>query len=133
MGAYLIWFPSASILTLVFIVLVELPASVWLVIWFVMQFFTSPTSGVAYVAHVGGFVVGFQVRLRYYCPIAGQRPLTGRRPNRTLAKRCRFEHFIRKPSRHVVRNGNLSAIEQQWRNVHDRKFRQRSPPPDAGP
>ena len=63
MGAYLIWFPSAPILTLVFIVLVEIPASVWLVIWFVMQFFTSPTSGVAYMAHIGGFVFGLIIAL----------------------------------------------------------------------
>ena len=34
-----------------------------LVIWFVLQFFTSPTSGVAYMAHIGGFVFGLLVAL----------------------------------------------------------------------
>jgi len=29
-----------------------------LLIWFVLQFFTSPNSGVAWTAHVGGFVFG---------------------------------------------------------------------------
>jgi len=63
MGAYLIWYPSAPILTFIFFFLVEIPASVWLVIWFVLQFFTSPTSGVAYMAHIGGFVFGLLVAL----------------------------------------------------------------------
>ncbi|MEY2432026.1 MAG: hypothetical protein QOC92_1751, partial [Acidimicrobiaceae bacterium] len=61
MGAYLVWFPAAPILTLVFIFLVEIPAGVWLTIWFVLQFFTGPNSGVAYMAHVGGFVFGLAV------------------------------------------------------------------------
>ena len=63
MGAYLIWYPSAPILTFIFFFLVEIPASVWLVIWFVLQFFTSPTSGVAYMAHIGGFVFGLLLAL----------------------------------------------------------------------
>ena len=63
MGAYLVWFPGAPILTVVFFFLVEIPASVWLVIWFVLQFFTSPTSGVAYMAHIGGFVFGVVIAL----------------------------------------------------------------------
>ena len=36
----------------------------WLLgFWFVLQFFTSPESGVAWVAHVGGFVFGMLVAL----------------------------------------------------------------------
>jgi membrane associated rhomboid family serine protease len=58
MGAYLIWFPRARILTLVFIFLIEIPAMWVLGFWFVSQFFIDPTSGVAATAHVGGFVFG---------------------------------------------------------------------------
>ena len=58
MGAYLVWFPRAKVLTLVSIVPLRLPA--WLVLgaWFVLQFFTGPSSSVAWVAHVGGFAFG---------------------------------------------------------------------------
>ncbi len=61
MGAYAVWFPRARVLTLVFLVLIvplRLRAAWVLGIWFVLQFFTSPNSGVAWVAHVGGFVFG---------------------------------------------------------------------------
>lgn len=65
MGAYLVWFPRARVLSLVPIffifTLVALPAVVVLVLWFLLQFLTSPDEGVAWVAHVGGFAFGAAV------------------------------------------------------------------------
>jgi membrane associated rhomboid family serine protease len=58
MGAYLVLFPRARILGLIFIIPVRIQAFWFLGFWFVLQFFTSPNSGVAWVAHVGGFVFG---------------------------------------------------------------------------
>jgi membrane associated rhomboid family serine protease len=61
MGAYLVWFPRAQINTLFFVFIIfwfRIPAWIVLVAWFVLQFFTSPNSGIAWVAHVGGFVFG---------------------------------------------------------------------------
>ena len=61
MGAYLIWFPRARILSVVlplFFFPFYLPAAVVLLFWFVTQFFTDPNNGVAWVAHVGGFAFG---------------------------------------------------------------------------
>jgi len=69
LGAYLVCFPRARVLTLVpifiFLQFVELPAFVLLVFWFVLQFFNGALSiaqanlgGVAWWAHVGGFVAG---------------------------------------------------------------------------
>ncbi|MGH9000575.1 MAG: rhomboid family intramembrane serine protease [Acidimicrobiia bacterium] len=61
MGAYLVYFPHARILTVVpvlFLVLIRLPAFVVLLIWFGMQFLTNPNTGVAVAAHIGGFVLG---------------------------------------------------------------------------
>ena len=62
MGAYLIWFPHARIRTLVVVVLVPMLVRVRarsvLIFWFLLQFLTSPNSGVAWAAHVGGFVFG---------------------------------------------------------------------------
>ena len=58
MGAYAVWFPWARIKTLVFILFVNLKAWMVLLFWFGSQFFISPNSGVAWLAHVGGFVFG---------------------------------------------------------------------------
>jgi membrane associated rhomboid family serine protease len=61
MGAYLVWFPRARIWNVIvplFFLPFPLPAALVLGIWFVLQFFTDPNSGVAWVAHVGGFLFG---------------------------------------------------------------------------
>lgn len=70
LGAYLISYPHARVTTLLIIIIliriVELPAFLFLIFWFVFQFVSGPadlaahhdTGGVAYWAHMGGFVVG---------------------------------------------------------------------------
>jgi membrane associated rhomboid family serine protease len=70
LGGYIVLYPRARVLTLVFIILfftvIELPAIVMLGIWFAEQAafgaagLTSPgaSGGVAYFAHVGGFIFG---------------------------------------------------------------------------
>ena len=63
MGAYLVLFPRVRIRALIFIIPADVPAYVLLGFWFFLQFFTSPNSGVAWVAHVGGFVFGVLVAL----------------------------------------------------------------------
>jgi rhomboid family protein len=63
MGAYLVLFPNVRILSLIVIIIRDIPAKWLLGFWFVLQFFTSPNSGVAWVAHVGGFVFGMLVAL----------------------------------------------------------------------
>jgi membrane associated rhomboid family serine protease len=75
LGAYLVAFPRARVLTLVIfflITLVELPAYLVLGLWFVLQLFsgvgelgTAVNSGVAYWAHVGGFAFGVVVGLLF--------------------------------------------------------------------
>lgn len=70
MGAYLVLYPHARIRTLVWffilITTVDLPAALYLVVWFIFQFIgNGPHSGVAWLAHVGGFVIGLVlIRLR---------------------------------------------------------------------
>ena len=66
MGAYLVWFPNTPILTLFifFIILFRQISAKWLLgFWLVSQFFVNPNSGVAWVAHVGGFVFGALIGL----------------------------------------------------------------------
>jgi membrane associated rhomboid family serine protease len=70
MGAYFILFPGARVLTLLpiflFFTIIEIPAYFFLGFWFLMQFlfgaFSSvgpgAVAGVAWWAHVGGFLVG---------------------------------------------------------------------------
>src|ERR1700676_1926708 len=80
MGAYLIKFPRARIVTLVpiiiFITTVEIPAWAMLLWWFVIQFFSGFGSlaendytggGTAWFAHIGGFVVGMLL-IRFFPP-----------------------------------------------------------------
>ena len=66
MGAYLVLFPRARIVTiilpLIFLPLL-VPAALLLAFWFVLQFFTGSSSGVAWVAHVAGFLIGAVVAL----------------------------------------------------------------------
>jgi membrane associated rhomboid family serine protease len=66
MGAYLVLWPRARILTFVplFLFFVAyLPAGLVLALWFGLQFLTNPNSGVAWVAHVGGFAAGALIAL----------------------------------------------------------------------
>jgi membrane associated rhomboid family serine protease len=63
MGAYLAWYPNHRIHTLFFFFFIffrDISAKWLLGIWFVTQFFDAfnPNSGVAWGAHVGGFVFG---------------------------------------------------------------------------
>ncbi|MGH9211544.1 MAG: rhomboid family intramembrane serine protease [Acidimicrobiales bacterium] len=66
MGAYMVLFPQARIRTLIFMLLIFVVnvRAVWVLgFWFVLQFFTDPNEGVAWAAHVGGFVFGVIVGL----------------------------------------------------------------------
>ena len=65
MGAYLVLYPRATVLSLVpifyFIQVIVLPAPIFLGIWFLMQLLqgmSANASGVAWWAHIGGFVMG---------------------------------------------------------------------------
>ena len=67
MGAYLILYPNAKILTLIPIIFipwfVEIPAFFFLGLWFVIQFLSAAGShggagGIAWWAHIGGFIFG---------------------------------------------------------------------------
>ena len=76
MGAYLALFPTARVRTLVFIFIlvttVDIPASVFLVIWFVFQLLSARGgSGIAWLAHVGGFILGFLLIKLF---LAGKKP-----------------------------------------------------------
>jgi membrane associated rhomboid family serine protease len=72
LGAYLMFFPSSRVRTLIFITIipfiVKIPALVLLLIWFLLQFASgigslgsADAGGIAYFAHIGGFLFGLAV------------------------------------------------------------------------
>ena len=71
MGAYAILYPRSRILTLVFVFLVPIPAVLILGYWFILQFLSAfgslgavasnASGGVAWWAHVGGFLLGMLI------------------------------------------------------------------------
>jgi len=92
LGAYLVLFPGARVLTLIFfffITWIELPASVVLGVWFVLQLFSGVGQlgvdvggGVAYWAHVGGFAFGALIAWLFYRRRGGVPPPAYRIPER---------------------------------------------------
>ena len=72
MGAYLILYPRARILTLVFIFLVYVPAWAFIGVWIVYQIISAledmsgMTGGVAWFAHIGGVATGLLITLLFY-------------------------------------------------------------------
>jgi membrane associated rhomboid family serine protease len=76
MGAYLITFPGARVVTLIpiiiFLTTVEIPAYIILLYWLLLQFLSGAASvgvadptqgGVAWFAHIGGFLAGIPLML----------------------------------------------------------------------
>jgi membrane associated rhomboid family serine protease len=75
MGAYFLLFPKSKILTLIFIFIfiqiIEIPAVFFLGFWIILQFISGSMSrglvdsggGVAWWAHIGGFLVGLALIL----------------------------------------------------------------------
>ena len=93
LGGYALLHPRARVLTLIFIVffvsLIEIPAFVILGIWFVLQFLpavgqtaipeVAGDGGIAYFAHVGGFVFGL-IAIKLFADRHRRRTLEGRNP-----------------------------------------------------
>ena len=83
LGAYVVRWPKARIMTLIFlgwfVRIVWIPAVVVLGLWFIMQLFFSLPSigqassgGVAYMAHVGGFLFGIAIAFIFKGRFRGQ-------------------------------------------------------------
>ena len=67
LGAYILLFPQGRVKVLQGTQVIQVPALIVIGLWIVLQFFsgigsitaTADTGGVAYMAHIGGFVAGF--------------------------------------------------------------------------
>ena len=74
LGAYLVCYPHARVKTLliiiVFIKIVDIPAVLLLTAWFFMQFLYANIDGIAWYAHIGGFIFGLLFAVAF---LAGRR------------------------------------------------------------
>jgi len=72
LGAYVLLYPTARIVTVVFlgyfVRMIRIRSIFVLGFWFILQFlqnYLDPFSGVAYWAHIGGFIIGFIVAIPF--------------------------------------------------------------------
>ncbi len=66
LGAYLVLYPKARVLTLIFYIILPIPAILFLGVWFMMQWFYALLEvggNVAWWAHIGGFIAGMILAL----------------------------------------------------------------------
>jgi membrane associated rhomboid family serine protease len=97
MGGYLLLYPRARILTLIpiifFFQFVELPAYIFLGFWIFIQvisagFTRSDVGGIAWFAHIGGFVVGLvMVKVFQWIPHTGMSETVRRQTERNTTPR----------------------------------------------
>jgi hypothetical protein len=91
MGAYMILYPKSRILTLIpiffFFHFVEIPAVFFLGIWFIFQFLSAASTagqgGIAWWAHIGGFIFGI-IFLRLF--LSFKEPSVGRKVRQIIKK-----------------------------------------------
>ena len=62
LGAYLVLFPAHQVVSIVFFMLLPVPAVLFLGFWFLGQFWVGDV-GVAWEAHVAGFLAGVLIAL----------------------------------------------------------------------
>jgi membrane associated rhomboid family serine protease len=95
LGAYVLMFPRARVVTLFLLFLFEVPAFFFILVWFAIQVYSGfgamagpQQAGVAFMAHVGGFLGGVVVLvitgIRRRTPVAYLGP---RLPTRRLRRR----------------------------------------------
>ena len=71
LGSYLVLFPGRWVISLVVFVLLPVPAIVFLGLWFALQFAVADP-GVAWEAHVAGFLFGAVVSALFRGPLLGR-------------------------------------------------------------
>jgi membrane associated rhomboid family serine protease len=87
LGGYILLFPKQSVRVLQGQRVMQVPALLVIGLWFVLQFFsglgsiadTADTGGVAYMAHIGGFIAGFALTFLF----RGRNPAPSTQQRRT--------------------------------------------------
>jgi membrane associated rhomboid family serine protease len=127
LGAYLVLFPRAKVFTVIiafFITTVRIPAIAYIPFWFILQIILAligEPGGVAYFAHIGGFIVGLGTG--YICKIfvgqsAVQFPTTNR--IQTIRReRPRIQEAAPQTAPEVIEGPDFYEIIAEIRGVSD--------------
>jgi membrane associated rhomboid family serine protease len=87
LGAYFVLYPDSKVVTLVLVFIVRIPAWIFLGLWFLYQFIEANNGlfsahanggGVAFFAHVGGFIFGVIVARLYLADRTSRTPAVSR-------------------------------------------------------
>ncbi len=130
LGAYLVMFPRAKIFTIImafFITTVRIPAIAYIPFWFVLQVIfvlIGDTSGVAYLAHIGGFVAGVaagfvgrgMILPKLQVP-GGKGPVLRKPPVKKV--RPKLEDVVSESAPEVIEGSNYYEIIAEIRGVTD--------------
>jgi membrane associated rhomboid family serine protease/HSP20 family molecular chaperone IbpA len=128
MGAYLVMFPRAKIFTVIvafFITTVRIPALAYIPFWFILQVvfgLIDPFGGVAYVAHIGGFVAGVGIGYIWKLFLSGKniiRPLSKMDSQIKGKQRPRIQEAIPQASPEVIEGPDFYEIIAEIPGVSD--------------
>ena len=127
MGAYLVMFPRAKVLTMIFaffITTVRIPAIAFIPFWFILQVIYAligVPGGVAYLAHIGGFIIGLGTGYVWRLFI-GQSPVQLPATDRTQVirrERPRIEDAAPQTAPEVIEGPDFFEVIAEVRGVSD--------------
>ncbi|MFL6369056.1 MAG: rhomboid family intramembrane serine protease, partial [Nitrososphaeraceae archaeon] len=141
LGAYLVMFPRAKIFTVImafFITTVRIPALAFIPFWFILQIIFAlmgPSGGgVAYLAHIGGFVIGMATGYVWKLLASQYRiSLSSVKKNRVLQKeRPRIEDAAPQVAPEVIEGPDFYEIIADIRGVSNSSDIHANYEPDTG-
>jgi membrane associated rhomboid family serine protease len=141
MGAYLVMFPRAKIFTVIvafFITTVRIPALAYIPFWFILQVIfglIDPFGGVAYVAHIGGFVAGVGIGYLWKLFLSGKTiitPLSKMDSQIKGTQRPRIQEAIPQASPEVIEGPDFYEIIAEIPGVSDASDINATFEPDTG-
>ncbi|MFL6317428.1 MAG: rhomboid family intramembrane serine protease [Nitrososphaeraceae archaeon] len=141
LGAYLVMFPRAKIFTVImafFITTVRIPALAFIPFWFILQIIFAligpAGGGVAYLAHIGGFVVGMATGYAWKLLSSQYRiSLSSVKKNRVLQKeRPRIEDAAPQVAPEVIEGPDFYEIIADIRGVSNSSDIHANYEPDTG-
>lgn len=122
LGAYLIMFPRAKIYTviiLIFITTIRIPAVAFIPFWFILQIlFTliGESGGVAYLAHIGGFIAGVGTGYAWKYS-SGKKLLSIPNMGKTIKQRPKIENANPLAEPEVIESADFYEIIAEIRGI----------------